>query len=146
MGWTKVSMTDMIVDPPSDLSSPSYPHRINARAVTRQPSAESSVGSPASTLTPLPPRKTKLPGMKSLRRPRTSESDVSERDVVEMMQTRSLPAPLIVQVTEEVVVEELATPSSLRGRSPKSPSDKMRKPWLAPPSWRLSRDGHHEEG
>ncbi|TBU55118.1 hypothetical protein BD310DRAFT_714735 [Dichomitus squalens] len=156
MGWTIVSMTDRIVDPPSALSSPSYPLPLrpstspgsSPRTVSRQPSAESSggSGSSASALTALPPRKARLAGMKSLRRPRTSESEMSDRDVVEMMQTRSLPAPLVVQVTEEVVVEEMAGPSGAEETSPRSPSGRTRRPWLAPPSWKLSRDGHYEEG
>ncbi|KAI1798334.1 hypothetical protein LXA43DRAFT_23672 [Ganoderma leucocontextum] len=135
MGWTKVSMLDD--------ARPAY------RAVNRERSAESSSSSSASAsvFTALPPRKTKLARFKSLSRPRTAESTTSERDVVEMMQTRSMPAPLIVQVTEEVVVDHI---EDAEGRADAANgaegSGRARRPWLAPPSWRLSRDGHHEEG
>ena len=137
MGWTKVSMLD----------TPSSP---TLRSVNRQPSGESSSSASAFTFATLP-RKTKLARLKSLSRPRTADSTTSERDVVEMMQTRSMPAPLVVQVTVEVVVdhvrdedegEDANAPRSAEG----GPGSKSRRPWLAPPSWRLSRDGHYEEG
>ncbi|KAM5534753.1 hypothetical protein V8D89_011617 [Ganoderma adspersum] len=140
MGWTKVSMLDTPL--PSGPSSPTL------RSVNRQPSAESSSSASAFNFATLP-RKTKLARLKSLSRPRTADSATSERDVVEMMQTRSMPAPLVVQVTEEVVVDQVPdededtnAPRSAEG----GPDSRGRRPWLAPPSWRLSRDGHYEEG
>ncbi|PIL27401.1 hypothetical protein GSI_10549 [Ganoderma sinense ZZ0214-1] len=140
MGWTKVSMPD--TPPPSGPSSPTL------RSVNRQPSAESSSSASAFNFAALP-HKTKLARLKSLSRPRTADSATSERDVVEMMQTRSMPAPLVVQVTEEVVVDHVPDEDD-GGQDPKSAEggsgSRNRKPWLAPPSWRLSRDGHYEEG
>lgn len=146
MGWTRVSMPD--TPPPASPSDPTFPYR----TVNRQPSAESSSSASAAAsafnFTALPARKIKLARLKSLSRPRTAESTNSERDVVEMMQTRSTPAPLVVQVTEEVVVDHVeddGRPASAGGLGQGSVS-KGRRPWLAPPSWQLSRDGHYEEG
>ena len=59
-----------------------------------------------------------------------------------MIQTRSLPTPLIVEVTQEVVVDaEDADGTSTSPTSPSTLQQRTRRPgWLAPPSWRLSRD------
>ena len=101
---------------------------------------------------------------KTVRRPRTSEDSLHERRsrerererererdrlrerdrdrVAEMIQTRSLPTPLIVEVTQEVVVDaEDANGTSTSPTSPSTLQQRTRRPgWLAPPSWRLSRD------
>ncbi|RPD65341.1 hypothetical protein L226DRAFT_531073 [Lentinus tigrinus ALCF2SS1-7] len=149
--------------------------RDKTRGVTRQPSTEST----SSSFTMVPGRQRprtasaafgKNPNQsayrsKTVRRPRTSEDSASERRdrererdrhkerdrdrVAEMIQTRSLPSPLIVEVTQEVVVDaeedvDAASPAS----SPRSASalqQRTRRPgWLAPPSWRLSRDAQAE--
>ncbi|KAI0765097.1 hypothetical protein C8Q74DRAFT_1286150 [Fomes fomentarius] len=103
------------------------------------------------------PRTSESPNQRERERERESDRDRDreraakparrrERDVGELMHTRSLPTPVIVQVTEEVVVDEVAedalSPLAASPTSSSSPLGTGRRPqWLAPPSWRLSRDG-----
>ena len=152
---------------PSTDSSPTY----TAVSPTR---ATSGTGMPSNGVpVRIPPMKNQNQGpyrKQSTRRPRTSESsDRSsqtqsqhrertrdrargrERDLTEMMQTRSLPSPLVVQVTEEVVVDEVeaeagevGSPASSSPGSASALQTRSRRPWLAPPSWRLSRDERSE--
>ncbi|RDX46609.1 hypothetical protein OH76DRAFT_821368 [Lentinus brumalis] len=139
------------------------------RGVARQPSTESTSSSFTMVPTRQRPRTAssvygKNPNQssyrsKSLRRPRTSEDstrDRRDRDryrhrdrdrVAEMMQTRSLPTPLVVEVTQEVVVDTVVeddddeSSGSPRSASALQQRTQRRPGWLAPPSWRLSRDG-----
>ncbi len=146
---------------------------LRIRAVSRTGSVESS-GSAFTALSPAPRPGSASAAVRirnqnqspyRVRRPRTSESpnqresdrDIDreraakparrrERDVGELMQTRSLPTPVIVQVTEEVVVDETAedalSPLAASPTGSSSPLGTGRRPqWLAPPSWRLSKDG-----
>ncbi|KAH9918705.1 uncharacterized protein BXZ73DRAFT_105103 [Epithele typhae] len=104
---------------------------------------QTSASSDASSLTFSPPRKARL----SKARPPTAAKSRAERRLereVDALQTRSLPAQMVVQVTEEVVVDAPPPGPGVRA-GPGSPGE-SRPPWFAPPSWRISRDSAGRRG
>ena len=64
---------------------------------------------------------------------------------VELMQTHSLPSPLVVKVTEEVVVDAPASPPSSSSRAPVPPLEGQQRPRGPRPVTRSSDDPYQDD-
>ena len=124
----------------TDASSHPYPAPLPDTHDTLSPVPLALSPPPKSRARPHTPSSGSRAPLLPLRRARAADAET-----IEVRQTRSLPAPLIVEVTEEVVV--YTPPPTADAAQPPGGGASLHPPrWLAPQSWRLSSHQGAPEG